>query len=560
MDKTRPTLNLLTDPVFPVRALSGARRWVCFSELMDEQGDTPVSFAWPRADLNIASAELAVGLLCLIHRPTSHAEWQELWGGGKVHERDDRIRDLAALFNLLGDAHGDGPRFCQDYESLDGEANDVESLFIDTPGGNGQKKNADLMTHRNRYPALGLKAAAMALYGLQQFAPAGGAGNRTSLRGGGPMTTLVMPWKEEGTPVSLARLLLLNVPLSPALQWLDDSEIARALPWLKPTITSDGTPEREVSEADQDVHALHAFFGMPRRIRLVADGFGACPITGEEGPLVTGFIQKPWGFNYTVWRHPLTPYRQKKDQVAFTVKPKPRRFGYRDWVGITVGRRKDAEKAFPAQNVEALTRRTGALRKQGLDVRLLAAGWAMNNMEAESFLYSLQPLYLSGEGEQAQSEGIASVAVLMADAGDAAAGLLRRALNEALFGGKAKSTDSGLFEDAAETFFAHTEDEFHALLAPMSQESDGLDAGHERLSRNWLACLRAVALAIFDEHASGLLKGRPDVKLAGRVAAAYRKLAGELSTVSKLAKDLGIPQPVAPKGRGRTSSSTKGGA
>src|SRR5690606_5071807 len=108
-----------------------------------------------------------------------------------------------------GDADGNGPRFQQDFEAIEGEVSDIDALFIDTPGVNGQKKNADVLTHRGRFPALGLKAAAIALYALQQFAPSGGAGNRTSLRGGGPMTTLVWPDRPgSASPAPLWRVLL----------------------------------------------------------------------------------------------------------------------------------------------------------------------------------------------------------------------------------------------------------------------------------------------------------------------------------------------------------------
>jgi CRISPR system Cascade subunit CasA len=80
---------------------------------------------------------------------------------------------------------GEGPRFLQEFDGIDGDEKPIEALLIDTPGENGQKKNADLLTHRRRCEMLGMPAAAMALYALQQFAPPGGAGNRTSLRAGG---------------------------------------------------------------------------------------------------------------------------------------------------------------------------------------------------------------------------------------------------------------------------------------------------------------------------------------------------------------------------------------
>jgi CRISPR system Cascade subunit CasA len=94
----------------------------------------------------------------------------------------------------------------QELGGHEGETTPIEALLIDTPGANGQKKNADVLTHRNRYPALGLPAAAMALYTLQQFAHVGGAGNRVSMRGGGPLSTFVLPGREGGARPSLWRV------------------------------------------------------------------------------------------------------------------------------------------------------------------------------------------------------------------------------------------------------------------------------------------------------------------------------------------------------------------
>ncbi|WP_187968881.1 type I-E CRISPR-associated protein Cse1/CasA [Aquibium microcysteis] len=544
---TSPNLNMLTDPVFPVVGVSGLRRWASFAELLDESGDHPVGFDWPRGDLNVASAEFAIGILALIHRPTDEKDWRAIWDDRGAAAVGDGINWLAPFFNLFGDAEGEGPRFCQDLEPFGGEPNAVESLFIDTPGANGREKNADLMTHRDRFPALGLPAAAITLYAMQQFAPPGGRGNRTSMRGGGPMTTLVLPTRNGG-PAPLKRLLLLNlVPLfGGADGWLEDDAIGRALPWLNPTITSDGKPPRDVAEKDPAAHPAQAFFGMPRRIRLVADGEGLCSLTGRHGPLVTGFVQKPWGTNYSVWTHPTTPYRQNKDETPYTVKPKPGRFGYRDWVAVTVGRDERADRADPAKVVKALQSRGRDIRRFGFGIRLLAAGWAMNNMEAERFFESVQPLHLPANGGEDRGREIAETARRFADAADAAMRLLRSALNEALFGGQAKSTDAGPFAEATDAFYERTEQAFHEALQSIAD--DGIDAERANgLALDWLRTIRRAALAIFDEHATDLLPGA-DVKDADRITRAYGQLFGGLTERAKLAVALGIAQPVRTKG------------
>jgi hypothetical protein len=78
-------------------------------------------------------------------------------------------------------------------EDLQSSAEPIERLLIEAPGESTTSKNTDLLVHRDRVTSLGRAAAAMALYTFQSWAPAGGAGNRTGLRGGGPLVTMVMP-------------------------------------------------------------------------------------------------------------------------------------------------------------------------------------------------------------------------------------------------------------------------------------------------------------------------------------------------------------------------------
>ena len=87
----------------------------------------------------------------------------------------------------------------------------VDMLYIDSAGDLTVSKNADLTVKRNRFTSLTPAEAAMALHTLQAFAPSGGAGNRTSMRGGGPMTTLVQPRDEDTVRFPLWRLIFANV-------------------------------------------------------------------------------------------------------------------------------------------------------------------------------------------------------------------------------------------------------------------------------------------------------------------------------------------------------------
>ena len=87
----------------------------------------------------------------------------------------------------------------------------IELMFIDAGGMRTREKNADIAVSRGRYDSLPLGLGAMALYALQSWAPAGGPGQLTSLRGGGPLVTLAQP--EELDRHGLWRTVWLNTPL-----------------------------------------------------------------------------------------------------------------------------------------------------------------------------------------------------------------------------------------------------------------------------------------------------------------------------------------------------------
>ena len=182
------SLNLIADAWIPVRCTNG-RRLI----RPDQIAEADVLFPdWPRADLNIACLELLIGLVYLADPALEVEDWADRQADPE-HLRA-ALAPLAPAFDL----GGDGPRFLQDIERFEtanakAEINAPDMLFIDSAGGNTAKNNADLMVRRGRYPRLDPALAAMALYTLQSQAPAGGAGNRTSMRGGGPLVTLAEP-------------------------------------------------------------------------------------------------------------------------------------------------------------------------------------------------------------------------------------------------------------------------------------------------------------------------------------------------------------------------------
>ena len=439
-------LNLISDPWIPVLRRSG-RDIIRPDQIAEADVLRP---DWPRPDLNLACYELLIGLVYLAHPPKGIDDRANPPNAAVLRRA---MEPLAPAFNLLGD----GPRFLQDLEPLEGEGSPPDMLFIDSAGASAAKQNADVMVRRGRYETLSLPLAAMALYTMQAFAPAGGAGNRTSLRGGGPMVTLVKPAGEGLWPLVWA-----NVPRGEPLRPDDLSE----LPWMRPTETSEPvgkTSRITVPTSDSPTKlAPEVFFGQPRRLRLVA-----------QDDAVIRVIQKPWGTNYEVeaWRHPLTPYYRMGTKFL-PRHPKPGLFGYRNWRGVIF----QTETGLRPAVLEQYLRHS-----EGARCSLVVAGWAMDKMKPRDFLWSEQPVFPLAEEE----EDRAAAAVEAAEqAGDAVAACVRNGVGEG-------AVTSGAGQRAREAFFTATQSEFEEMLEAMS-------AGKPFAARAWVAVLREAALPIFD--------------------------------------------------------------
>ena len=165
-----------------------------------------MAVTWPRADFRLATLEFLIGLLAVAFPPTSGRHWKKLnETAPTLAELEAALAPFTEVFNL----DGDGPRFMQDFEPLDVKPKTISTLLIEAPGKETIDSNSDLLNKRGQVQTLSRAAAAVALYTLQTFAPAGGKGNRTGLRGGGPLTTLALP---AGEP-TLWQMLWANVPI-----------------------------------------------------------------------------------------------------------------------------------------------------------------------------------------------------------------------------------------------------------------------------------------------------------------------------------------------------------
>lgn len=480
-------LNLISDKWIPVRRKDGTETLIAPWEIADPSLEFP---AWPRPDLNIACLELLAGLVFMADPPRDTQDWR-----ARQAPDPDRLRAALAPFAPAFELMGDGPRFMQDLEAFEvgvRDPNAPDMLFIDSAGGQTVKNNADLLVKRGRYPVLPPALAAMALYTLQAHAPSGGAGNRTSMRGGGPMVTLVDPGQ------GLWPLVWANVPYG-------SPSAPKDLPWMQGARTSEN--DRKVYPAD--VTPIVAFFGMPRRLRLVA---------GEGG--ISGVVQRPYGANYADWLHPLTPYyRVKAGSELLPRHPRAGAFGYRNWLGVVARRKSGDDLARRAQVLELWQQRSP------FQPEVIVAGWSMDNMKPRDFTFSRAPLIELPDDLADRMEG-------MIEAAETFGVVLRGALAPVLAEGEAR-------EAARESYYLRSQAAFELRLA-------GLAADPEGAARGWLADLRAVAVGMFDDLALPGLAER-DTRDQAEIVQARRNLTAAFAGYGKLGGQafgaLGLPVP-----------------
>ena len=513
-------MNLLTQAWIPVCTVDGSRTYVSPTDL--SRSDL-VAFDAVRADFNGALAQFAIGLL----QTTSPAESRVAWTRW-LKEPPDEVT-LSTWFSPHGSAFecsGEGARFMQDFDLRAGDMQGIGALLIEAPGESTEKKNGDLFIKRQQVQHMCPHCTMLALFTLQLNAPAGGAGNRTSLRGGGPLTTLLVAEPHQNGAGSLWHSLWLNVlpQRQFAEQGEDSSKTATYLtfPWMASiqSIQADGGQTTAIQ-----VHPAHVFWAMPRRIRLDLHNVSAgnCDLCGKSSEQrVQRYFSRPQGLNYKgAWTHPLSPYYETKEGML-PLHPQPGGLGYRHWLGWVLGMHNDKRKMDAAAVVSAHFQMQ-LEQSAGLRLRLWAFGFDMDNMKARCWYEATLPLYqLNDCTQQAQTEVHEDVGSWI-NAAELAASYLRGAVKDAWFGHDARGDFS--FVDAS--FWSATEPAFYQLLrdrihaARLGSSADSIDS-----SEKWLRQLIDAVLRLFDHGLVGT--GTIEQQNPARIANAHRKLRSNL--------------------------------
>ncbi len=504
------TYNLLQEAWLPVIREDGSRDRIAPWQIA-EGPNRAVDIAPPRADLRAGLLEFLVGLMQTALPVDQVGDWKQRLASPPG---PDEIKAGLAAHEPFFHLFGQRPRFMQDLTMTDADKparNGVAALLIDSPGGNTLKQNCDFFVKRGRVESLCPACAAAALYILQAFAPSGGKGHRTSLRGGGPLSTLVAGdtlWEKVWRNV---------IPFSGGATAPPTGEALKGAvyPWAAPTRSSEKGEETH----PEDVHPLHAYWAMPRRIVLEESASDTtCDLCGEACEIaVTSYQTRPSGYNYgPTWRHPLTPYRLQSGEPPLSVKGQANLSAYSNWLGVVHGQPEAQSGKKRSVTVPAACVGFTLGRVPGTGVN--AAGYDMDNMKAVQWCEHTFPVYAVKRDLDEYRELVQTMVLAADQIRRNLTGMLKDALvNEA--GKNQAKIDATLFANASTRFWAETETVFYACAAQLAEAED--DAGQDTLLHEWGKTLLNAAARLFDEHA---MAGRIPPERMERHVQARRKL------------------------------------
>jgi CRISPR system Cascade subunit CasA len=493
-------MNLVEQLPFLCLDKNGNKRKIGFTEIVDPT----LSDIWTsRPDLRGGAFQFMIGLLQTFCAPEDIEGWQDWW------EEPPDAETLAACianYTWAFEFHSERASFMQESGLAVVDAKDIAALLIESPGEKTIKDNLDFFIKRDQIQGMTPSTAALVLFTLQINAPGGGVGHRVSLRGGGPLTTLLVP-RDPGA--SLWQKLWINILPKEEYGDAPIKQLSDVLPWAGAVRTSEAKTGKTTTP--EDVHELQAYWSMPRRILFDHDDtvVGVCDISHEQSDgLLRSYRTQNYGVNYAgAWMHPLTPYTLDPKNDPLSIKGQRGGIGYKHWLGLTFG---TDDKPKAALVVDHFQRKL----KKKIPVRLWCFGYDMDNMKARCWYESTLPVYNVTPASQKTFVGAIK---LMLDCATEGAVLLNKYVKAAQY---KRPADVATNPSIAQSFWQRTEDDFYALAGKLSsvvQDEQAVAA----IYADWLRVLRAKILVLFEEWVQQLSIEDTDM---GRVVSARSEL------------------------------------
>jgi len=503
-------MNLISDKWIPVIRKDGTHDTIMPWQIAELENPVTEINA-PRPDFQGALYQFLIGLLQTCFAPEDEDKWAECW------EDTPTVEEVKTAFEKVTEAfelyHPDEPAFMQDYNLPEGETKQIPALLMEAPGTKTIKDNLDHFIKRGEVDAVCSGCVASALFSLQLNAPSGGQGHRVGLRGGGPLTTLLVSDK---TDEHLWQKLWLNVLNNEELECTSDMLNRSVLPWMGGTRLSE---KKGSITTPESVHALQMYWGMPRRIRLnEPDDSGDCDICGETFvPVFRSYRTKNFGTNYEgAWVHPLTPYRidPKKEKPPLSLKGQEGGLGYRHWLSLVLQEPESGDQA--ARIVRFFNEERSYLVCDGQAGALWCFGFDMDNMKARCWYDSRFPIFKLNES---QKKNLIDWAGELIRAAREVVKMLRGAVKSAWFRRPEDVKGSMSMIDAQ--FWQVTEPDFYALLDQLARLPGDTGMAPPGLYDKWFKVLQKHVFQIFEQSTMETTPEDLDLK---RIVAAHQSL------------------------------------
>lgn len=533
-------MNLLTNTWIPVIRKDGTFDEISPLELLDDLPENPVvSLHTVRPDFDGALLQFLIGVYQVLLSPEDMDEWRDLLDSPPSRE------SLADKINLIAPAFvfDEGEfRFMQDKSVVETKVKTISKLLIDI--------NSSPFIKETTIQHMCPKCAAMALITLELNSPSGGSGHMTSLRGGGPLTTLVtLPTNQ----TTLWKTIVLNLVSEDLYSDCGKVEpcsenIMKIFPWLA------SLPNSEHNEVlvPKDMHPYHVFWNVPRRVWINFSNteHGHCDLCGEDtDQLLSAYWSLRRGINYDSWSHPWTPYYvdKSKSEDPLPILGKEDSLSYMNWVGVVLGSSDNSR--IPA----AVVRRTLPALYGDVDysnLKIHAFGYAMENAKSRFWQEGIIPTFLVSPNIQfifrSQSEMIIKTALtilsqltIQINAG------IRPLPNKQK---EEKSFSKSYWVETKSRFWSETEAAFYTALNNLPKAiSDDLANGEDTnrsvtaVKQTWLKDVRRITLDLFKERVLMPTSGEGNPAQAAKAELALRGYLTEKNP--KLCKVLGLPVP-----------------
>ncbi len=502
-------MNLLKDPWIPVLRRDGTTELIRPYEITGLIETNPVQILdAARPDFNGSLIQFLIGIIQAVMTPEDEEEWCERFLNPPA---EDELQGLMEKYYAYFNLDGEDIRFMQETGLDSDNTLNIGSLLIESPGVNTMKNNTDHFIKRGNTEKMCPCCTAAAIFTMNTNAPAGGAGIRTSLRGGGPLTTIAVPEDDRSRYNTLWHKVWLNILIKKDIRLthckINLKEDEQKFPWISPVKIS---KEKGTETTFDEIHPVQTYWAMPRRMRLdppIVES-AICDVCGKEiDSYYSSYSTRPYGINYGEGiLHPLSPYYSDKNGLKLPVHPQPGGFIYRHWPDYIASDDPNNPRAIVLQKVDERLRDL-KLEKVGQSIRVHVFGYDMDNMKARCWYETQMPYFLIKEKIR---ENFVEYAQRLANAARQVAANTRTAVKNAWF--SPDSTVRGDLFFIENEFWNGTEKDYYGTLLEIRSALENKPEMINDILEIWLRNLNRMSLRVFDFYAEQVSPVAGDAK------------------------------------------------